>query len=234
MKKIILALLLLGAASAASAVQVVLVSFNETTGTGDIRTRITNGPPFFVNPANYAPPSSVTWDWDGTTLSGTGFFGSTITFGSGSLPSVMADHIYDLSIDTSTRTATATSYECVEGIFLAQVGFNGCGDYGLGSNTIDESTTIWSGLSVSQTIGGDDVAGTIGPRTISAYNYGLDGIVGVNGLTLGDQILIGNGIPLGTPGGELMTFQVVPIPAAVWLFGSALFASLGWMRRKIP
>ena len=31
----------------------------------------------------------------------------------------------------------------------------------------------------------------------------------------------------------LNTFQleVVPIPAAVWLFGSALFG-LGWMRRK--
>ena len=31
--------------------------------------------------------------------------------------------------------------------------------------------------------------------------------------------------------GDTMTLQAVPIPAAVWLFGSAL-AGLGWLRRK--
>jgi hypothetical protein len=31
--------------------------------------------------------------------------------------------------------------------------------------------------------------------------------------------------------GDSITLNIVPIPAAVWLFGSAL-AGLGWMRRK--
>ena len=35
----------------------------------------------------------------------------------------------------------------------------------------------------------------------------------------------------GFNGGQRWTFAVVPVPAAVWLFGSAL-AAMGWIRRK--
>ncbi len=35
----------------------------------------------------------------------------------------------------------------------------------------------------------------------------------------------------GTPSGYVYTFTVVPVPAAVWLFGSAL-GLLGWIRRR--
>jgi T5SS/PEP-CTERM-associated repeat protein len=37
----------------------------------------------------------------------------------------------------------------------------------------------------------------------------------------------------GVDGSNILRAQVVPVPAAVWLFGSAL-AGLGWMRRKQP
>ena len=77
---------------------------------------------------------------------------------------------------------------------------------------------------MSQTIGGDDIL-TGGPRTIAAYNFGTVTITGVDGLTNGDIVKIGDGA------GETMTFQVVPVPAAAWLFGSAL-GLLGWVRRR--
>lgn len=68
--------------------------------------------------------------------------------------------------------------------------------------------------------------------SIADYGFGLVSITGT-GMNPGDLVNIGNGIAVGTAFGEMMTFQVapVPVPAGVWLFGSAL-GLLGWMRRK--
>jgi len=229
MKKVILALALFAASAAANAVTVTLLTHNQTSGSGAVSTLITDG----SHVSGISGPSTAVFDWDGTTLSSVGLYAATSSLGSSPYSStVLSDQIVDLSINTGTGLATATSYACVEGTFLMGVGANGCGDYTLGVNFTDESTTVWSGLTVSQTIGGDDVAGTSGPRVISAYDFGSVSVTGT-GFNPGDLIKIGNGQPLGVAGlgGELMTFQVVPVPAAAWLFGSAL-GLLGWARRR--
>ncbi len=66
--------------------------------------------------------------------------------------------------------ASATSYACVEGNFGANVGASICGNYTLGGNFANDSTTTWGpGTAASRTIGGDDAAS--GPQqTIAALN----------------------------------------------------------------
>jgi hypothetical protein len=226
MKKVIFGMGLFAISWAANAVQVNLYAYRTSDNGSTITTQITNGSSPLLG------ATTATWDWDGTTLTGTGNF-TAVSHLSSSIyaPSILGDSITDLSIDTSTSTATATSYACVEGTFLMGVGASGCGNHGLGSNAMSDSTTVWGpGLAVSQTIGGDDVTyGPSGIRTISAYDYGLVSVTGT-GMGGGDLINLGFGIQ-GTAPAALMTFQVVPVPAAVWLFGSAL-GLLGWARRK--
>jgi len=236
MKKAIIAVVLFAVSWAANAVPVVLVS-HEWTSDSDINTTvlpyITDG----SHVSDIAPASTVTWDWDGSTLTGTGFYGATLALGGSPFGRTLwSDQVTDLVIATGGTPggiASASSYTCVEGDFLPPLGVSGCGGYTFGANFIDESTTIWSGTSVSQTLGGDDVSSGAAIRSIAVFDFGLDGITGIDGLTSGDLIIIGNGIAVGTVGGQAMTFQVqvVPIPAAAWLFGSAL-GLLGWSHRR--
>jgi hypothetical protein len=229
MGKVILAMALLAASTAANAIGVTLLVHNQTSSSGTISTLITNG----SHSSGAVGPSTATFDWDGTTLTATGYYSATSSLGSSPYgPSVLSDSITDLSINTGTTSAGATAYACVEGTFLAGVGANGCGGYNLGPNYADESTTVWGpGTATSQTINGDDgITGTL--RTIAAYDFGTVTLIsGASTTAPGAIFSIGNGISLGTPSGEAMKFTVVPVPAAVWLFGSAL-GLLGWARRR--
>lgn len=90
---------------------------------------------------------------------------------------------------------------------------------------------MWGpGLATSQTIGGDDVLTAGAPRDITAYDFGLESWDGTT-LIIGNGVAVGSQSP-GIGGGEAMVFTVVPVPAAVWLFGSAL-GLLGWARRRV-
>ena len=220
MKKVIFAIALFGISAAANAVNVYLVSHNVTSGSGTVYTMITDG----SHTGGSVGASTATWDWDGTTLSSSGLYTSLQALGSSPYTSsIQADSVIDLSI--TGGTASATSYSCVEGTFLAGVGASSCGGYSFGTDTIDNSTTVWGpGTSISQTIGGDDVASG-SPRSIATFDYS---VTAFDGTTL----TVGTGIGLGSQGGEVMTFTAaVPVPAAVWLFGSAL-GLLGWARRR--
>jgi hypothetical protein len=137
-------------------------------------------------------------------------------------------------------TASAASFNCIEGNFGAGVGASICGNYTFGANFSNESTATWGpGTAASRTIGGDDAAS--GPQESVAE---LDGIntVSWDGTTL---ILTNRRCtyvpypcePYPYTDGYTWTFQttpaVVPVPAAVWLFGAALGALVPMRRRSI-
>lgn len=132
--------------------------------------------------------------------------------------------------------ASASTYVCQEGNFGAAVGASICGNYNFGANFTNESTTSWGpGTATSKALGGDDV--NVGPiQSIGAFD-GMNVIswVGTT-LQLSNRACTGQctTLPAGTYNtGYLMTFSagpVVPVPAAAWLFGSAL-GLMGLARR---
>lgn len=137
-------------------------------------------------------------------------------------------------------SASAASFNCIEGNFGAGVGASICGNYNFGANFSNESAATWGpGTAVSRTIGGDDVAS--GPQLSVA---GLDGMntVSWDGTTL----VLSNRRCTYVPGpcwpspyseGYTWTFQTtpvpVPVPPAAWLFGAALCALLPMRSRRI-
>ena len=133
-------------------------------------------------------------------------------------------------------TASATSFSCVEGNFGGGVGASICGNYQFGANFANESTTAWGpGTAVSRTLGGDDAA--IGP-VASIADLDATSTLSWDGTTL----VLTNRRCTYDPGpcwpspyseGYTWTFQAapVPVPAGVWLFGTALVA-VGALRRR--
>jgi hypothetical protein len=191
-----------------------------------------------------AGASTAVWTWDDATnvLSMSGRYNATSFVGSNASGSaVLGDRIVDISIDTVADTTTGvTDYQCREGTFLAGVGSHGCGAYSLGLNFANESSVSYNvgadPYCVVRTLGGDDVA-TGDPRGVrtQAAGGGCDATAGaINMYTVvsyaGGILVVSNGIPITDPNTAYMTFAV-PVPAAVWLFGSAL-GLLGWVRRR--
>lgn len=151
---------------------------------------------------------------------------SSITFPSLS----QAGNILFTDVHTDWETGgtgySAGGYGCVEGTFDSPAGF--CGNYFFGSNGVDESSLDYSAIPGTRIVGGDDVA--VGPmRQGQLYATSMSSFDGIALIMRSD--LWNNLGPGGTStDGLQLTFSVVPVPAAIWLFGSAL-GLLGWSRR---
>ncbi len=165
--------------------------------------------------------SAATWDLD----TGTGVAtqtGGTLNMVAKVGATPLMSHTMTSGV-LSSGTATAASWACVEGVFGGIVGAHICGNYNFGSNFTNESTVGNSGTATTVTLGGDDVS--LGAPQSLANSY--------SGLALtslgGGNWKLSNGV-VGV-GGYDFTFNVVPVPAAVWLFGSAL-GLMGVARRR--
>lgn len=239
---LITAAAVLMSSSAAFAVPVTLVVDGMRSGSGSHYTKVVTG--------------SSTWDWNAATgvLTQTGSMTSGYYVG----PSLAtADNVSGMVINTTANTTTATSYSCTEGTFLGGVGANGCLNLDLGDDFGLNSTAVYNvggdANCINVTIGGDDVSsgpvrglgtgsgGSCAAQSSSYANWFVQtDNSGVFGGTLklwngvGDISCLGNTTKNAICGGQTyMTFaSTVPVPAAVWLFGSAI-GIMGWMRRKI-
>ncbi len=116
------------------------------------------------------------------------------------------------------------SFDCIEGVFGGVVGASICGNYNFGANGYNESTVNTDGS--NRVIGGDD--GAIGPAQSIADFSGLSPVIPPTDFS--SIIVLENGT---TYSGTIFTFVAnpIPVPAAAWLFGSAL-GLLGWVRRR--
>lgn len=204
-------------------------------------------------------PSTAVWQWnDDGVLSMTGSFNAAATIGSsGSAAAsmVIGDKVTNLSINTITHTVSASSYACGEGNFLANVGANGCLDLDLGADGVLNSTVAYNvggdATCVQLTVGGDDdnMSGGELPRglTARAAGGGCDATTGAfdmftvhqNDNHVGGKLVIGIATPITAAGAAWLEFNIddikpvpaVPVPGAVWLFGSALGLA-GMIRRR--
>ncbi|MEO7385352.1 MAG: dockerin type I domain-containing protein [Gammaproteobacteria bacterium] len=83
---------------------------------------------------------AATWDWNGTTMTGTGLLWQTAFNGSNaSGTTVLSFRTTNLAVTPTTSTTTAATYTCYEGTFLATVNVNGCSNVDLGLNGLFES-----------------------------------------------------------------------------------------------
>ena len=258
--KVIATAALLAAWGTASAVSLTLVADNTRSSSGTLSYQkwatcadLSASAPCIstTNPWTLANQtgSTATWDWDGTTLTATGMFQSTSHLSSNpNASSVISDRSVNLMINTATMSTTATSYTCIEGTFLANVGANGCLNTSTGTNFTNESSALYNvggnANCVNRTVGGDDtstgnvrglmsVAGG-GGCDVTDGAYDLWTIVSDNTNVFGGQLILSNGIPTGDAGTHYMTFvSNVPAPPALWLLGSGLVALAGRrLRRK--
>lgn len=152
----------------------------------------------------------ATWQYDDVTgvLTGTGTY-----IGAAELLSqpYFTHTITDLLI-VAGGAASASSYNCTEGTAGALLELNVCDQYTFGPNTNDNNGFL------------DDV--DLGPsQSLAEYDDNFGGSWDGTTLTMINMANCCNDVV------KTMTFQAVPIPAAAWLFGSAL-GLLGWMRRR--
>ena len=133
---------------------------------------------------------------------------------------------------TGSGGYSASAYSCVEGTFGNSVGASLCGNYNFGANFVNESSTNYNVIPGTRSLGGDDIA--IGPHQQgTAYSTSTALYDGVELIMISTDWVGGTGSM--STGGIQLIFNVsaaaVPVPAAVWLFGSAL-GLLGWARRR--
>jgi hypothetical protein len=131
----------------------------------------------------------ATWDWNGTTMTGTGLLWTTAFNSSLSLgTAVLSFRVSNLTVTPSTLTSTATTFNCYEGTFLASVNVHGCSNVNMGANnTLDSPATYNIGGDancISRPLLGDDTEQGAGVRGVSTApaGGGCDQVEGTYGV----------------------------------------------------
>jgi len=201
-------------ASAASAMTVAVDLTRVTTGSA-------NGS------SNAVALSGTSYSYD--TLSGivTQVSGTTqANFDINPLPNnELFNHVWS-GMTNSGAGGSISAFDCIEGTFGGSVGASLCANTTWGGNFINETTTNYNTVPGTRVVGGDDVIA--GPQQQGSDYFGAAS--SWDGTTL----IINSADWVGDPGaaGIQMEFTAaIPVPAAVWLFGSAL-GLLGWARRR--
>ena len=140
-----------------------------------------------------------TWTWNGVTLTETGLFWATSYIaGNPNNTQMISDKVTNLTITTGGSPSTnASSYECIEGVYLATVYESGCRHIvfnpsivefnGYAGNASDDSVAAWqvggNPKCVTETIGGDDYSlqygpGEYPPQPLDPVNDGWPGTIG--------------------------------------------------------
>ncbi len=191
--------------------------------------------------------STATWTYDTVTSVLTQTGGTfNVRFNTAPFTTIFRHSITGL-VTAPLGAASGTTFVCAEGNFGASVGASICGNYSFGANFVSESTTSWGpGTATAKTLGGDDV--NFGPiQAINAYNYFafVSQVAAAGGASAAQNLILGNAsCNVYAPGnangcatvggfntGYRFTLSTVPVPGAVWLFGSAL-GLLGVARRR--
>lgn len=238
MKKLVIASALLVASASANAAvyQVLLDSHLIGRANNPPSASLIQPAPSFGGDTGNIPAPTYYYDDVANTLTSTGITHVRSQTNPTAFGRVFDRYITDLTIDlTAGDPSGTTAFLCENNPGTSQaagfgsvVGANICGNYTLGGNFADDSTmTYGPGLAVSRTLGGDDVASG-DPQSIADYELFL---ASWDGSTL--VIQSADWVNTGTnSAGTQMTFSVVPVPAAVWLFGSAL-GLMGLARRRM-
>jgi hypothetical protein len=189
--------------------------------------------------------STATWTYDdvsGLLSQAGGTFNVRFSIAPNSV--TMFRHVITGLTIGSGAAATATSFSCNEGNYGDAVGVSVCGGYNFGSNSVNNSSTTWGpGTAFARTLGGDDMAlsAPLLQQSISYYDaFTTVSWVGTT-LVLSNAVCNpaapGNASGCATLGGYnwgyrwTLSTHLVPVPPAVWLFGSAL-AALGVARNR--
>jgi hypothetical protein len=222
MKKLILALAVSAAASTASAATWDLTqvqSFSDS-GAGVLTGQIQVGG-IATDSVTFSdtPGHDLISDGDFSVLFHIGNFDAN---GNGLGASMFTWNFSNLTV--SGTGVFAGDFTCTEGTFTFTVGASLCGNYSFGPNYTNESTIDADGTNL--VLGGDDTASG-DPQSMASYTGMFP-----NGGDFVTSIVLANGAPFGSGSQFTWNVQAVPVPAAAWLFGSALVGLAGVGRKR--
>ncbi len=215
MKKVLAVVALSGLVGVAQAAPATLIGVTQKAG---------------ANVATLFALGNETWDLDTSTGVATQLSGTWSAYSS-----VAGAKINTLDMTggvLSSGTATATTWSCTEGTFGTTVSkfskFHTCGNYSFGKDLKNNSTYTPTATGGTVSLGGDDNATPpqFGAPLTVANQFSALALTSLGG---GDWLL--SSTAGNTVAGYNFTFNVVPVPAAVWLFGSAL-GLMGLARRR--